>query len=73
MTHEQLKDIFKNETIDNQTYMRFREMPFFRLTLELIPDSFLRVLPVRDDKNKNQLVHHGPLLREINLKYDANQ
>jgi hypothetical protein len=47
MEHSELAEEAEGETsIDTQRLMRFREMPYFRLTLELIPDKLLDILPV---------------------------
>jgi hypothetical protein len=80
MEHSELVEEAEGETsIDTQRLMRFREMPYFRLTLELIPDKLLDILPVRDDKNKNKLVHHGGSskkgrkLKEVLVKYDPHE
>jgi hypothetical protein len=74
MKHSKLVEEAEGETsIDTQRLMRFREMPNFRLFLELIPDRLLDVLPVRDDKDKGKLVHHGKQLKELLVQYDPHE
>jgi hypothetical protein len=80
MTHDELKEKYINNTrgyIDQQTLHRFREEPYFRLQLELIPDVLLEILPVWSETGskdgKGGLVHHGGQLRELNVDYDPHE
>ena len=59
-----------DKDMDTQHLSWFREMTYFQITLELIPDSILDCLPVREDTGCRRLVHYGGPLKEVMVQYD---
>jgi hypothetical protein len=72
--HEDLAIMTKDElSIETQRLNRFREMSYFQLTLELIPDMMLDILPVKEDGKSNSLVHFGGALKEVTIQFDPHE